>query len=79
MEGQGDRAVTRLLIKTLQRRGEKAYPSLTNALLGSNYAFVCERLADSDMHLMHSAQAGRSETKWWTVRIVIKLHVSCHY
>ncbi|XP_059170558.1 uncharacterized protein LOC131952079 [Physella acuta] len=47
-EGQGERAVNRLLVKTLQRRGDKAYPAFVGVLKKLDYTHVCDRLRDTE-------------------------------
>ncbi|RUS78778.1 hypothetical protein EGW08_013462, partial [Elysia chlorotica] len=50
-EGQGERAVTRLLIKTLMRRGDKAFSGLMSALEAMHYSHVTQRLQSAAMKL----------------------------
>ncbi|CAL1540112.1 unnamed protein product [Lymnaea stagnalis] len=60
MEGQGDRAVTRLMVKTLQRRGHNAYPAFLNVLRQHGFHNVCERLMESERSLKNGIQQDRS-------------------
>ncbi|KAK0051461.1 ankyrin repeat and KH domain-containing protein 1, partial [Biomphalaria pfeifferi] len=64
-EGQGDRAVTRLLVKTLQRRGNKAYPAFVGALKTHDYQHVSDRLEETERAIrqgMMDDAVGRSMT-----------------
>ncbi|XP_055891223.1 uncharacterized protein LOC106077637 [Biomphalaria glabrata] len=64
-EGQGDRAVTRLLVKTLQRRGNKAYPAFVGALKTHDYQDVSDRLEETERAIrqgMMDDAVGRSTT-----------------
>ncbi|KAH9509539.1 hypothetical protein Btru_046118 [Bulinus truncatus] len=64
-EGQGDRAVTRLLVKTLQRRGNKAYPAFVDALRVNEYPHVSNRLEETERAIrqgMMDDRIGASQT-----------------
>ncbi|XP_055891222.1 uncharacterized protein LOC106069631 isoform X2 [Biomphalaria glabrata] len=64
IEGQGDRAVTRLMVKTLQRRGQNAYPAFLQVLQSRGYLSICERLLESERSLKFGMRSERPLTDW---------------
>ncbi|GFN74341.1 hypothetical protein PoB_000084700 [Plakobranchus ocellatus] len=63
-EGQGERAVTRLLMKTLMRRGDKAYSSLISALRTLQYHHVCDRLQKAERELRRAMEEEKRESRF---------------
>ncbi|KAH9509540.1 hypothetical protein Btru_046119 [Bulinus truncatus] len=64
IQGQGGKAVTRLMVKTLQRRGQKAYPAFLQALQSRGYLDVCERVMESERALRHGMRMEKPLTDW---------------
>ncbi|KAK0051460.1 hypothetical protein Bpfe_019039, partial [Biomphalaria pfeifferi] len=64
IEGQGDRAVTRLMVKTLQRRGQNAYPAFLQVLQSRGYLNICEKLLESERSLKFGMRSERPLTDW---------------
>ncbi|CAL1540111.1 unnamed protein product [Lymnaea stagnalis] len=65
-EGQGERAVTRLLVKTLQRRGDKAYPAFLGALKTHDYMEVHDKLVETESKISQGMMAdGRAMSRGW--------------
>ncbi|XP_059170557.1 uncharacterized protein LOC131952078 [Physella acuta] len=63
IENQGDRAVSRLMVKTLQRRGAGAYPAFLEVLQARGYPDVRERLLESEQSLKVGIRADKHGLK----------------
>ncbi|XP_005096791.1 uncharacterized protein LOC101859780 [Aplysia californica] len=58
-EGQGERAVTRLLVRTLQRRGHKAYPTFVRTLENFGYNHVSNKLNETELFIRTGMEKDR--------------------
>ncbi|PVD25679.1 hypothetical protein C0Q70_13338 [Pomacea canaliculata] len=58
-EGQGPRAVNRLMLLTLRRRGSCAYAALHRALRDAGLDDVCDTLLDTELALREGLAADR--------------------
>ncbi|KAK7504876.1 hypothetical protein BaRGS_00003904, partial [Batillaria attramentaria] len=59
-EGQGTKAVNRLILLTLRRRGKAAYAGLHKALRQADQDDVCETLLDTELALRDGLAADRA-------------------